>query len=109
MCNLFFSKHFKKQLKPYIKKYKSLFVDIYNALNLFDERQADNLGHGFYKLRIHCKSLSKGKNKSFRLIIYILKKHKLLLPLTIYFKGQQSDINHKKIKYHLIKILKEVE
>lgn len=109
MCNLFFSNHFKKQLKPYIKKHKHLIFDIYNSIKAFDKKQANNLGHGFYKLRIRCKSLPKGKNKSFRLIVYFWTKKQLLVPLTIYSKGRQSSISHKKMKNHLDKILFEIE
>jgi mRNA-degrading endonuclease RelE of RelBE toxin-antitoxin system len=109
MCNLFFSNHFKKQLKPYLKKYKSLLFDIYNHLHAFDKRLASDLGHCLYKVRIHCKSLPKGKSKSFRLIVYFWKKRHLLIPLTIYFKSKQSNITYKKIKYHWDKVLLEIE
>jgi len=101
--------HFAKQLKPLLKKYRSLKKDLLNLLGNFDKRQHQSLGNNTYKARLKSSDIPRGKSKAFRLIVFIVEKDKLLLPIAIYFKGRKSDVSKKEINYHLAIILQELE
>ncbi len=108
MCKIIITKHFRRQLKPYAKKYRNLSVDIKNILQSFNKKHAINLGSDLYKIRMQCASLPKGKNKSFRIIVYLIKTPKLLTPITIYFKSKKLNIKIQELKYHLRMSLNEI-
>ncbi len=94
------TEHFKKQIKIYLKKYRSLFRDTLEALKQFDPNNSISLGHRTYKIRVKSSDLKRGKSHGFRLIIFILEIDEMITPLVIYFKGDQADITKKKILYH---------
>jgi|SRR3989338_2758644 len=93
--------HFKKELKPYLKKYDSLREIIVQVLRSFDARQNTALGQGLYKIRLATPGLGKGKSKSFRLIILVLKIEQLLVPVTIYYKGDRANMTRRELNQHL--------
>ena len=109
MYRVYLARHFVRLLKPYIKKFRHLEDDLLNVLGNFNASHAQYLGQQLYKIRIKSRDVPKGKNKSFRVIIYVLKTNKLLTPIVIYFKSDQEDISKKDIKYHLEMIVAEVE
>jgi len=102
-------KHFKKQLKPYAKKFQGLLLDVKKELIRFDEQHSVSLGNNIFKLRLSITKLKKGKNKSFRLIIYVIKKYKLLSPIAIYQKNKQDNIKLGKILHHLNAVKEEIK
>ena len=92
--------YFIKQAKQILKKHKKLELDIIQTLKTFSPNQANQLGYNVYKLRILTKSLNKGKNASFRLIILFIKQHNLIVPITIYYKGDIPNMSVHEIKHH---------
>ncbi len=106
---IWFSEHFKKEIKSYHKKYFHLIDDIYETLDGFDKRRVDSLGKSVYKIRLRSRDLGRGKNKSFRLIVFFLEIDQLLIPLTIYFKGDKVNIFLSEINYHLSLTIAELE
>lgn len=90
------------------KKYRHLKEAVVFCLQSFRKEQHAHLGHGLYKVRLRSKDLPKGKNKSFRLIVYIMEVEGFLVPITIYFKGDLADISKKEINDHLEMALVEL-
>lgn len=100
--------HFKKQLKPYLKKFRGLIDDIIRTLESFDQRQHAPLGASTYKVRLRSRDLLKGSNKSFRLIILLLESDNLLVPLALYFKSDQATISKEEILTHIQAVKQEI-
>ena len=90
------SNHFKKQIKPYAKKYANLLDNTINALKTFDKNNAIHLGHHVYKIRLKSSDLRKGKSGGFRLIILLVETDNLITPVVLYFKGGVKQIFLKK-------------
>ncbi len=102
------SEHFKKQLKPYARKYKHFKRDLAQFLEQFDKRQAVHLRKGVYKTRMRISDMTKGKSGAFRLIIHIVETDNVLLPITLYLKNERADISADEIDEHLTIVLAEV-
>ncbi|MBI2443885.1 MAG: type II toxin-antitoxin system RelE/ParE family toxin [Candidatus Magasanikbacteria bacterium] len=100
--------HFKKQAKHYQKKYRQLLPDVVWALENFDEPLAVSLGANVYKLRLRVSGLARGKSGSFRLLVLVVMPKKFIVPLTLYFKGDQNNITYQEIKRHLEAIEQEL-
>ena len=100
--------HFKRQLKRYSKKYRHLKEAVISILENFDTRQHVHIGHNVYKVRVHTKDIPRGKSKSFRLLVFVVEADQYLVPICIYFKGDQEDITKKEINDHLEMILFEL-
>lgn len=109
MQRYFIPEHFKKQVKPYIKKYRKLLRDIIATLKNFEKRNAISLGANTYKVRVKASDIPKGKSRSFRLIILLIEKDTLLIPVALYFKGSMASISRMEILYHVKLIQKEIE
>lgn len=101
--------HFRKQLKKIAKKYRYLKQAIIKTLENFNKKQGAHIGKNVYKIRLKSKDISRGKSKSFRLIVLIIEVKKYLVPITIYFKGDKANISKKEINYHLELILPELQ
>jgi len=99
--------HFLRQLKPLAKKYRHLKGAVIRALESFDKRKGAFLGHNVYKIRIRSSDIPRGKNKSFRLIVFVVERENCIAPIAIYFKGDRADISPKEINGHLEIILFE--
>ncbi len=102
-------KHFKKQLKPYAKKFITIISDVKRELIWFDKNRAVDLGKHIFKIRLSTIKLKRGKSKSFRLIVYIFENDYIITPIAIYIKNKQKNIRPKEIKYHLKKVIGELE
>ena len=109
MYHVYLADHFLRQLKRYVKKYRSLENDLIKTLQNFNTETAQYLGSKLYKARLRSSSVPKGKNKSFRLILFLFEIKTTLIPITIYFKGDRSDILEKEIEYHLAMILADIQ
>lgn len=108
MYQFYISNHFKKQLKPFLKKHKDLKEEIIRALKHFTKKSGRSFGAGTYKLRISPVSLNKGKSHGFRVIVLLLSSDDLLTPLTVYFKGDNISITKQEIMEHARIILDEI-
>ncbi|MDP2630114.1 MAG: type II toxin-antitoxin system RelE/ParE family toxin [Candidatus Uhrbacteria bacterium] len=108
MQNVFISAHFKRQLKPYVKKYRSITDDVADLLDGFDKRQHIDLGHGLYKARLKSRDIPRGKSKSFRTIIFFIESEEIFAPIAIYFKGVQEELSQKELNDHLQEVLTEL-
>jgi|SRR3989338_1525809 len=109
MYHLILLPYFHRQLKPYIKKHPGLREAIINIIEHFDKRQHDDLGNGVYKVRLSTETLQRGKSKSFRLIILLIEVKSMIVPITIYFKGDTATITKREINHQLAQILFELK
>ena len=100
---------FLKNLKPYLKKYRSLKNSIIETLENFDKNHHPHLENGVYKVRLKTADISRGKSKSFRLIVLLIEVDKFLVPIAIYFKGDQQDISKKELNDKLENVLFELK
>lgn len=108
MYNFFVSIHFKKQLKPLAKKYKSLKQQLISVLKNFNKENCSSLGSSVYKVRLSIAELHKGKNKAFRLIVLLIEAENLIVPLTVYFKGDKANISQQEIIVHTRQVKNEI-
>ncbi len=109
MCRIFIATHFKRQLKTYTKKYRSISDDVADFLDCFDKRQHDDLVKGVYKARLKSRDIQRGKSKSFRVIVFLTEVEGLLAPIAIYFKGDKEDVSETEINDHLEEVLYELQ
>ncbi|MDP3995068.1 MAG: hypothetical protein Q8P78_00450 [bacterium] len=97
---IFFAEHFKKQLKPYLKKYRRLQEDIIHTLGMFNKSSAVYLGAQTYKIRVRASDISKGKSHAFRMIVLVVEIDDIIAPVVLYFKGDRASITKKEIALH---------
>lgn len=100
--------HFKRQLKRYGRKYRHLKEAVIDTLEHFEKEQHPRVGRNIYKVRVRTRDIPKGKNKSFRLIIFLIEKENYIIPLAVYFKGDREDVSKKEINDHLEIIIFEL-
>lgn len=100
--------HFLKQLKRHLKKHRDLKEALFSHLEHFNKVQAVSLGHRIYKMRLALKSLTRGKSGSFRLVVLLVEVDNIIVPVAIYFKGEQTDISQREINDHLEAVLFEL-
>ena len=100
--------HFYRQLKQLVKKYRHLKAAVIEVLENFDKNKQTHLGQNVFKIRLRTKDISRGKSKSFRLIVLVVESGIYLVPITIYFKGDREDISPKELNIHLESILLEL-
>lgn len=108
MYRSFIAPHFKRQLKPYTKKHRSISKDIAELLENFDKRQCVDLGRGLYKARLKSRDIPRGKSKSFRIIIFFIEAEDILAPIVIYCKSDQKNISKKELNDHLQTVIFEI-
>ena len=100
--------HFYRQLKQLVKKYHHLKVAVINVLENFDKNKQTHLGQNVYKIKLRTSDVSRGKSKSFRLIVLVVESGVYLVPITIYFKGDRETVSQKELNAHLETILLEL-
>lgn len=108
MYRIFIADHFKRQIKTYTKKYRSIAEDIADLLDRFDRRGAQDLGRGLFKVRVKSSNIPRGKSKSFRVIVFVVEVDLLIAPIALYFKGDQEDISKKELNDHLQGVIFEL-
>lgn len=108
MYQIVITDHFKKELKPLVKKFHHLKEDLLNELRTFSPENAIRLTNNVYKLRIRCTDHPRGKSGSFRIIILLIEVESILVPVTLFFKSDQENISRKELEHHLIKIKEEL-
>ena len=77
-------------------------------MECFRKEQHVYLGNNVYKIRLKTPDIAKGKNKSFRLVVLIVEIGKFIIPLAIYFKGDQENISKKELNDYLEMALLEM-
>jgi len=103
---------FKRDLKPLLKKYRTLKETIIKLEGdlIRDPYLGESYGQGIYKTRITDKSKGKGKSGGFRVIYYHLHKTEKgieMLLLNIFDKSEMSTIKKDEAVKRLKEILKE--
>lgn len=109
MYQYFISKYFKKKAKKYLKKHRSLLTDLISCLKKFNINSSINLGDNTYKLRVASRDLKKGKSKSFRIIILLIKRKNLITPIALFFKGDRENISKAEILIHAKEVRSELK
>jgi mRNA-degrading endonuclease RelE of RelBE toxin-antitoxin system len=103
------SSEFKKDLKPLLKKYRTLKESILNLERdlIKNPYLGESYGHGIYKARVSDESKGKGKRGGFRVLYYHLSKTNdgiEMLLLNIFDKSEASTIK----KADAVKLLREI-
>jgi len=98
---------FKRDVKPLLKKYKSLKQDILDLISSIekDPTQGTPLGNDCYKIRLAITSKGKGKSGGARVITCTKVLAGFVYLLTIYSKSEKDTISDKELK-DLLKELK---
>lgn len=99
---------FKKMLKPYLKKHRTLLDDIMVSLRSFDKRLCASLGARLYKMRVTSSVLSRGKSGAFRMIILVLEINEVIAPLVFYSKHDRASISKQEIINHAKLVIVEI-
>jgi mRNA-degrading endonuclease RelE of RelBE toxin-antitoxin system len=101
------SKGFKRDVKPLVKKYRSLKNELVDLFDSLEENpiQGDDLGKSCYKVRLGIESKGKGKSGGARVITYVVTEDEEVILLTIYDKKERDSL----IPNELNKLLKELE
>ena len=91
---------FERELKRLAKKYVSLKVEYEKLIEKLEENPelGTPLGNNLYKIRLAIKSKGKGKSSGARIISYIKTTEGNIYLLTIYDKGEQTNISDKEIQ-----------
>ncbi|MEK7528223.1 MAG: type II toxin-antitoxin system RelE/ParE family toxin [Patescibacteria group bacterium] len=105
---VFFSEHFKKQLKKLKKKYPHVTDDLLSIIETIDVHNEISIGRSIYKIRIPSSDMKKGKSGGFRSYVYVYFKKSLLLPLCIYPKSDVRNITENELNYHFGRTIEEV-
>ena len=100
--------HFKKQLKPLVKKYPSLKESFIETFDAFIPTNNISLGHNLYKIRLSPKELNKGKSKGLRCVVLCIEQDGYIVPVTIYSKSDKASVSVKELEAHTEMILFEL-
>lgn len=107
------SDNFRKEAKPLLKKYRSLFIELSELEKdlLVKPDLGDSIGNDCYKIRLGIKSKGKGKSGGARVITYLHyvkvknEDHTHIIMLSIYDKSDYSTLPDYVIK-NLVKMIK---
>jgi mRNA-degrading endonuclease RelE of RelBE toxin-antitoxin system len=90
---------FVKELKPLVKKYRSLEDDLLELAESLNENplQGDALSHNCFKVRLAISSKNKGKSGGARVITNIHVKDEVIYLISIYDKSNQDSITEKEL------------
>lgn len=104
--SFFLTKYFKKQLKKYLQKDRSLVANLKDALEAFNKNFAISIGKGVYKIRIRAQN--KGKSGGYRVYLLLLEVKGFIVPLCIYSKSDKENLTSSELKDHLEGVLSEL-
>jgi len=98
--SIFPTSRFEKELKKLNKKFPSLKSEYSNLIAEISENPetGTDLGSHCHKIRISIASKGKGKRGGARIITYVYIDSKRVYLLTIYDKGEKSDIKPQELK-----------
>lgn len=91
---------FEKELRPLLKRYRSLAKDLLKLEQELEKRPATGtgLGHGLYKVRLAIGSKGKGKSGGGRVITYVVTEGREVYLLSIYDKSDYDTVDTKAMK-----------
>ncbi|MCU0469575.1 MAG: type II toxin-antitoxin system RelE/ParE family toxin [Arcicella sp.] len=94
---------FVKELKPLVKKYRSLEDDLMELAESLIENpiQGDALSHSCFKIRLAIRSKNKGKSGGARVITHVHIKDEVIYLLSIYDKSNQDSISENELANRL--------
>lgn len=97
--NVIITSSFERDVRPLLKKYKSLKEDLTGLIELLKKEpvQGNALGKDCYKIRLSITSKRRGKSGGARLITCLKIKDKNVFLLTIYDKSEKEDISDKEL------------
>lgn len=105
---VYFTKHFKRQLKRLKKKYQHVSDDLLDNLDHFNLASAISIGKSIYKLRVKSRDIGKGKSGGFRVYIYLYVRADSLVPLCMYAKSQTESLTENEVQYHMDQTTQEL-
>jgi hypothetical protein len=100
--------HFNKQFKRLLRKFRNLDNDLDDLMKDFDIKNAQFLGKKLYKIRLKPSDVPRGRNKSLRVIVFIVKWGELVAPIAIFAKKDKDNLSWKEIVRHFNIILEEL-
>lgn len=98
--NVFPTHRFEKELKRLAKKFPSLkneFAELITEI-LENPESGTFIGNNCYKIRLSIASKGKGKSGGARVITYLYIETESVYLLTIYDKGEKSDLKPNELK-----------
>jgi mRNA-degrading endonuclease RelE of RelBE toxin-antitoxin system len=117
-AEIFITKRFEKEVKKYLKKFKSLKSELEELINELTENPSKGipLGNNAYKIRLASKSKGKGKSGGFRVITYVIENIEnetgeiftIVTMLSIYDKSETENILQKEVNDMIILAEKEI-
>lgn len=108
MFKIYFSEHFKRQLKKLKKKYPHIADDLLAIIEPFDLKKGISIGRSIFKIRIPSSDMQRGKSGGFRAYLYLYLKKELIAPLSIYPKSETESISENELRYHFEQITGEL-
>lgn len=98
---VFFTKHFKKQIKRLSKKFPNVQEDLLETIESIEIDKEVKIKKSIYKIRIKSSDMNKGKSGGFRSYIYLHRAVNGLIPLCIYFKSESESISNDELQSHI--------
>lgn len=97
--NLIITPTFEREIKPLLKKHKSLKNDLVNLFNSLEinPKQGKSLGKDCYKIRMAISSKGKGKSGGARVITCVRVTAEKIYLISIYDKSDKEDISDKEL------------
>ena len=91
---------FEKELKPLLKRHRSLVKDLTKLEKQLEARPkaGTGLGNGMYKVRFAISSKGKGKSGGARVITYVVTEDHEVYLLSIYDKSEYDTVDMKAMK-----------
>lgn len=106
MYKIIITNYFKKQLKPLVKKNRTLKEALKTILLNFNKEHSVSIGHGVYKTRLQ--GQNKGKSGGYRLYVFLIEINKILAPIAIYPKNQKENLTSNDLSNSLERVKDEL-
>ncbi len=108
MPEVSFTFEFKRNLRAFAKKYRSIKADVQPFIDKLENGelpgdQVPGVHLAIFKVRIQNTDIQKGKRSGYRCVYYLKTRNDIIL-VTIYSKLDQSDVSGKRIKEILVEI-----
>ncbi len=96
---LIITPNFERDLKPLLKKYRSLKSDLADLLKSLENEpvQGVSLGKNCYKIRLAISSKGRGKSGGARVITHLVYREDTVFLISIYDKSEINNLTEKEI------------
>ena len=105
---VYFTEHFRKQLKRLSKKFPKVKDDLLETVENLEIEKEVKIKKSIYKVRIKSSDMNKGKSGGFRSYIYLQRDADGLIPLCIYFKSETESISDGDLQNHIEMTSREI-